>query len=483
MKTSIAGIALIGMMATAATAQTQPQRVTIPVPKANGPIATTAESHPFMAANINEPPIDLAARGYVEEEFFVSGIGNVYDWQTDGTIKVRLSGLPYTTRILIRRPSTPGRFSGTVLVDVGNRAQTFDTFAVWGQLQDHLLSSGHIWVGLTAFSVNIASMKKLDAGRYAPLSFPKPVEQCGPANRRAEFEDGVRWDVISQVAALLKSESTSNPLSGYAVQHVYASMQSGGDLPTYVAAISHNVQLENGKPVYDAYLIKDSGGPGPLNGCAPRLAAGDPRMIIRNAGVPVIQILSQNSIGANTRRPDSDVAGDQFRRYELPGSSHFDRWHFMYRPPIKEINAMGIQSADYFAVPRECEPRTTINDFPQPYFFAGAFYNLDQWVRKGVPPPKAGFVESANDEFGNVRGGVRSPWLDVPGGTFYPAMKGPGNCADIGYWVPFSWQRLEAIYGSNENYSKKFLAAVDRLVKERWVTPSDAEKIRAGLSK
>jgi len=294
MKTLIAGIALIGMMASAAAAQSQPQRVTIRVPKANGPISTTAASHPFMAANINEPPIDLAAHGYVEEEFFVSGIGNVYDWQTDGSIKLRSSDLAFTTRILIRRPSNRDRFSGPVLVDIGNRAQTFDTFAVWGQLQDYLLASGHIWVGVTAFSVNIASMKKFDAARYAPLSFPKPVEQCGPANRQPQFEDGVRWDVISQVAALLKSGSSSNPLSEYRVQYVYASMQSGGDLPTYVAAISHSVQLENGKPVYDAYLIKDSGSPGPLNGCAARLAAGDPRIIIRNAGVPVIQILSQN---------------------------------------------------------------------------------------------------------------------------------------------------------------------------------------------
>jgi alpha/beta hydrolase family protein len=205
------------MMAASAPAQAQPQRVTLPVPKATGPIMATAASHPFMAANINEPPIDLAARGYVEEEFFVSGVGTVYDWQNDGTIKVRSSGLPYTTRILIRRPSNRDRFSGTVLVDVGNRAQTFDTFA-WGQLQDHLLSNGHIWVGLTAFSVNIGSMKKLDSARYGSLSFPKAVEQCGPANRQPEFEDGVRWDVISQVAALLKSESSSNPLSGYRVQ-------------------------------------------------------------------------------------------------------------------------------------------------------------------------------------------------------------------------------------------------------------------------
>lgn len=479
MKMFVAGITITLMMAANAGAQNPGRALTIPVPKVTGPIPTTATSHPLMAANINEPPIDLAARGYVEEEFFVSGVGNVYDWEADGSIKVRSSGLPYTTRILVRRPSNRDRFSGTVLVDIGNRAQTFDTYAVWGQLQDHLLSNGHIWVGATAFSVNVASMKKFDAARYAPLSFPKPVEQCGPANRQAEFEDGIRWDVISQIAALLKSDSSSNPLSGYRVQYVYASMQSGGDLPTYVSAIPRNVRLENGKPVYDAYLIKDSGGPGPLNGCSPRLAAGDPRIIMRNAGVPVVQILSQNSIAANTRRPGSDAAGDQFRRYELPGSSHFDLWHFMYRPPIKEINAMGIQSRDYFAVPRECEPRTATNDFPQPYFFAGAFFNLDQWVRKGTSPPKAGFVELVTDEFGNARGGIRSPWLDVPGGTFYPEMKGPGTCADIGYWVPFSWPRLEAIYGNYENYAKKFLAGVDRLVKERWVLPADGEKIKS----
>jgi hypothetical protein len=445
-----------------------------------------------MSAYINEPPIDLQARGYVEEEFFVSGSGNVYDWQADGGISVRSSGLPYTTRILVRRPSDPNQFSGTVLLDMGNRAQTFDTFATWGQLQDHLLSSGHIWVGATVFSVNIASMKKLDPMRYAPLSFPKPVESCQAGNGKpSQFEDGIRWDVMSQIAALLKGESASNPLAGYKVRYVYASMQSGGDLPTYVSAISRNVKLENGKPVYDAFLIKDSGGPGPLNSCSPRLAAGDPRSIMRNAGVPVIQILAQNAISPNTRRPDSDAGGDQFRRYELPGASHFDVWHFMYRPPMKEINAMGIQTSDYMSVPNECAPREHINDFPQPYFFSGAFYNLDQWVRKGIAPPRASFIELkegrraefVTDEFGNARGGVRSPWVDVPVGTFYPEMKGPGTCGDTGYWIPFTWQRLESIYGTYENYKKKFIAAVDKLVTERWVVPSDGEKIKKEIDR
>jgi hypothetical protein len=163
----------------------------------------------------------------------------------------------------------------------------------------------------------------------------------------------------------------------------------------------------------------------------------------------------------------------------------------MYRPPTKEINAMGIQTSDYMSVPNECAPREHINDFPQPYFFSGAFYNLDQWVRKGIAPPRASFIELkegrraefVTDEFGNARGGVRSPWVDVPVGTFYPEMKGPGTCGDTGYWIPFTWQRLESIYGTYENYKKKFIAAVDKLVTERWVVPSDGEKIKKEIDR
>jgi hypothetical protein len=481
-------------------ANAQNGAVTIPVPQASGPVPVTAESHPFLSAMVSVPPVDLAARGYVEEEFFVSGTGNVYDWETDGSIKIRTSGLPYTTRILVRKPANAAGFSGTVLVDIGNRADGFDTIAVWGQLNDHLLSNGHAYVAVTAFSGNIGSLKIFDNKRYAGLSFPKPSEKCGsgtPArdiyNRPAQFfpeaEDGIRWDVMSQVGALLKSKSPSNPLAGYNVQYVYASMQSGGDLPTYVSAIAKNVKLENGKPVYDAYLIKDSGAPGALNACSQRFAANDPRRIFRNVGVPVIQIHAQNAVAADIRRQDSDTPGDQFRRYELPGASHFDEVHFEYKPPVKDLMAAAVPMREYLAVPNECEPRVPINDFPQPYLFAGAFANLDQWVRKGTPPPKGqpievkegqrGAVNFVNDDLGIVRGGVRTPWVDVPSGTFYPNMTGEGTCRNIGYWIPFSWPRLEAIYGSYANYSKKFLEAVDRTVKERWILPADGEKIKA----
>ena len=228
--------------AAAQTAVTAPSAVprTVPVPVVTGPVAVTADSHPFAGAAFTQAPIDLAARGYVEEEFLVSGTGNVYDWNTDGTLATRASALPYTTRILVRRPSTQARFSGTVLVDVANQGAAFDTFAVWGQLSDHLLANGHAYVALTVFARNIG--------------------------------------------ALLKNAATAGPMGGLRVERVFASMQSGGDLPTYVAAIHRNVALAN--------------------------------------GTPVIHIVAQPEVSPAIRRPDSDTAGDRFRRYELPGASH-----------------------------------------------------------------------------------------------------------------------------------------------------------------
>ncbi len=96
---------------------------------------------------------------------------------------------------------------------------------------------------------------------------------------------------------------------------------------------------------------------------------------------------------------------------------------------------------------------------------------------------KAGGNEPVTDENGNARGGVRSPWVDVPAGTFHPVRKGPNTtpftCADLGYWEPFTPQKIEATHGSLENYRKRFLDATDKLARDRWVTPEDAERIKA----
>jgi len=89
----------------------------VPIPKVT-PVPTTATSYPFLAASHNLVPIDLAKSGFVEEEFIINGTANVYDWAADGKLSVKAANAPYATRILVRRPSDPARFSGTALVEL-----------------------------------------------------------------------------------------------------------------------------------------------------------------------------------------------------------------------------------------------------------------------------------------------------------------------------------------------------------------------------
>jgi len=78
----------------------------VPFPAVTGPIPATDASHPFW--DRMEPPREAALRaGYVEEEFFIKGTVNVYEWNTDGSAVpvVRTLSAPYTTRIIVRRPA------------------------------------------------------------------------------------------------------------------------------------------------------------------------------------------------------------------------------------------------------------------------------------------------------------------------------------------------------------------------------------------
>src|SRR5215207_5456716 len=102
----------------------------VPVPKVIGPAPAT--SHVFGAAKDNLQPVDLAKAGYVEEEYFITGTANVYDWNADGSLTVKGANNPYTTRIIVRRPAQPARFSGTVIVEIPNIARRFDWPMIWG---------------------------------------------------------------------------------------------------------------------------------------------------------------------------------------------------------------------------------------------------------------------------------------------------------------------------------------------------------------
>jgi hypothetical protein len=84
-----------------------------PVPDVAGPIPVTATSFPLMTSSRLQTVIDLPKAGYVEEEFFLSGRANVYDWSADGQVVVKTPGAPYMTRLLLAGPPTRGASAAT----------------------------------------------------------------------------------------------------------------------------------------------------------------------------------------------------------------------------------------------------------------------------------------------------------------------------------------------------------------------------------
>jgi hypothetical protein len=82
-----------------------------------------------------------------------------------------------------------------------------------------------------------------------------------------------------------------------------------------------------------------------------------------------------------------------------------------------------------------------------------------------------------HDEYGNARGGVRTPWLDVPIATYYPTSTPESTCRLQGHRVPFDAARLKTRYPDHGAYVRPFIAATEQLVTQRWLTRPDADAI------
>lgn len=469
-----------------------------PLPKVAGPLPVTSQSYPFGAAEHTRVPSDLAKDGYVEEEFLLSGAANVYEWPQPGPAGVRSSNVPYTTRVLVRRPANRAKFSGTVAVEMLNPSNLFDLNLGWTISGEQFARHGDAWVGITAKPVSVVTLKTFNPRRYASLAWPNPlplddVKNCATVPRDSErsTENGLVWDIYRQTAAWLRSGDPSNPLaygasgSDLPVQRLYAwgYSQTGSFLYTYVNAI-HPLDVQaNGRPLFDGYLIAMASGPSPINQCAAPIPAGDPRREIKNVGVPVVRVMSGSdylrTIGA--RRPDGDTAPDLYRNYEIAGSAHAtpDELYFAAAPE-------DILKGGRAVPPMNCNegPRSR---FPNSIAFNAIFQNLDQWVRQGIAPPRSepihveknGVDSNAPmlDQFGNVTGGIRSPYVDVPTSTWFGNSTGESFCMIAGHEVPFEHVRLKQLYPTHSAYERAVSEDVSALVTQRFITVEDAKNL------
>lgn len=466
-----------------------------PIPKAKGPIPVSDQSRIFTVGGT-----DLAANGYALDEFFVSGRANVYDWGADGNSRsprVRTANAPYTTRMVVRRPKQTRKFSGNVWVELNNPSRAYDAEIQWPAVQEKFMRDGDIHIGLTVKPISIAALKRFDAKRYAPLSMANPLpaadQACGSLpgdpgyneNTSKLFENGLAWDIVSQVGALVRDGGNRNPLRGYRVRHVYATgeSQTAFYLNTYVANFAADAKRSNGKPVYDGYVsVSGAGRPNPINQCVAPTKVGDPRSELPAKHEPFMRVDSQSEPfalgGYPWRRADSDASNAGYRLYEIAGAAHGWGQLANYDVPQADVKAAGAVPLLY----DECiEPRW--NSLPRQYIEPAMYANLERWVEDGTRPPHADVLETVDgktfrkDEFGNALGGVRNPYVDVPIATYYETATGGAFCGVLGHQDDFGSGQLQSLYVTHQSYVAKVVEATARMRHARFVEPADAREI------
>jgi hypothetical protein len=513
-RVAIGCLVLAGTVSTFGLVQAATQT---PTPKVSEAIAVTETSHPFTVGGTN-----LAEHDYRLDEYFISGKANVYDWGADGkasTPQVRTADAPYTTRVIIRRPEDPNQFSGNVWVELNNPSRGWDVEVEWPTVQDKVLRDGDIWVAVTVKPNVIASLKRIDSKRYASLAMANPLppekQLCGLLPEQAGYdenvsklyENGMVWDILSQTGALVRSKEKSNPLHDYNVKYVFATgeSQTGFFLNTYAANFAESANLANGHTVYDGFVsVSGAGRTTPINQCVAATEVNDPRSQLPSTHVPFMRIDSQGDVFQLSsyfwRRPDSDAPGAGYRMYEIAGAPHGPAFIVNYQPPADEIVKSGNlpTSAAYAYGGVEAKA----NQMPRQYIEPAMFANMERWVMHGILPPRseplrvqdgvgsattltgttihASFVK---DQYGNVLGGVRSPYLEVPTATYFEsATLKPGYAYawSFGHQDDFTSETLQKLYGAvapHQNYLSKIKASVKNLIRDRWLEPEEGSKI------
>ncbi|MEN8159108.1 MAG: alpha/beta hydrolase domain-containing protein [Myxococcota bacterium] len=441
---------------------------------------------------------------YVDEEFFIAGEATVYTYEEEprrGVVIPRDEGVPYRTRILVRRPADAADANGTVVIEWWNSTAGFDTAPTWDASSDFFAREGWTYVGITNSNTSIDFLR----GRCL-LAGILPVAACRDRYETLSMpENGQAYDVVSQLVHAMREGGVSSPLPPETpVERVFHTGQSqqGASVITYASDFhfpgndGYFPQVAaSGRPINFAAPTCGSDGAPPYPDCTPALEGGD-RFVRTDLPVPVVHVLSETDVASpfggiaqGSRQADTRT----YRYYEMAGATHVA----IHRRVDVIPGVLRLREA--------CLNRlNTHSDGPifGAYLMNAMWKNLERQVRDGVPPPKGKVIEIedgaiARDEFGNALGGLRLPEMDLPVATYQP-----NNTVDVdaippilvpaiplldlfcrltGSVFPFDAETLAELYPSGRRYEKRYRQRLVNLVARRHLLPEDAAKLEAAL--
>jgi len=453
-------------------------------------IPVTDTSRPFTSAEVNG---DLAARGYVEEEYFFSGTANVYSKAEGGGLSVVCADAPYTNRFLVRRPADPAKASGRVVVEILNTSSAIDIDRSWVLTYEQLTRNGDIYLGITSKPVTMKTLRQADPERYALLCWDNPRECRLPAEKLGNFpgasspetEDGLFWDMLLELGLACREENMF--LGGSAVRWVYLMgwSQSGGYLIPYTNYFAKKRYEEGLPPVFDG-IYSMAPGPSvtpPLNQEeAVHLEDGDATVQFSSVPYYTLHTESENAhLGTHeTRIKNADLPTLRYRIAEIAGATHDCIFSMVsYYKDISDQEKTGCYLKYTGADP---EP----NNFPYQLAYHAGLMALYDWAEKGIAPPEIEEIpvledlENRTDSNGNAVGGWRLPEIELPVCTYQrvatpqkPELAGELFSILYGSERPFSAEKLVELYGSLENYREQVCRSAEEAVEKRLLVAED----------
>jgi Alpha/beta hydrolase domain len=423
----------------------------VPTPEVTGPVPSDPPGSPGRNYLFFATDLDLAHRGYVEEEFFYAGTANWY--QTTGepaTATIVSSGHPYKTRITVRRPANPARFNGIVIAEWTNVTSSYDNPAFWLRSHEFLMREGYAWVGIAAQRLAIAGvpdgLRNWSPVRYGTLDVA---------------DDALSYDVFAQ--GIQAVQAVPAVMGGLPVRHVIAAgiSQSASRLAIYLNAV---YPLD---PISDGALVIIGG-----------------QQIRPDLDIPVMKVLSETEfLGAQARNRQADT--DRFRTWWVTGTSHSEHHGGLTRNALFRRDLPDRPLFDTCTLPS----RSRIHWH---YAQSAAVDAIVKWVEQGVPPAYSPLPEwtsidptvvLARDAYGNALGGIRLASLAVPIATSQGLNAGPELCFLTGVHIPFDTATLASLYPSHEAYVRAVREAAEQNVRDGFLLKEDAlELIRDAQS-
>ncbi|MCG8536548.1 MAG: hypothetical protein MI808_15790 [Pseudomonadales bacterium] len=434
--------------------------------------------------------IQLSPFGYEKAEYFIQGTATSYESPEALTVDGKWSVEPvdeaeFRTRMVVYRPTDPAKFNGTVIVEWLNVSGGTEASSEWIMAHTELLRSGYAWIGVSAQKAGIdgagvtilpisLALKKINPSRYEKLVHPG---------------DKYSYDIFSQVGMAVTDPQRFNPLGELQAQRVIASgeSQSADFLLTYVNAIAPR---DN---VFDAYYIHSR-----IHGSAalqPDPDATDLDLENRDSvwvrddlNVPVLMLQTESDTTVLGAYKDTQPDTPMLRVWEVAGTAHADRYvgNLGLTDKGDNPNVAAVVETRY-AVPVIAKCGKPINSGPQHFVVKASLAALDNWLRTGVAPESADryvFDEETaslvRDQYGNVLGGIRTPYVDVPIAT----LSGEGQdgsdvfCDIYGTTELFDEITLMELYPDHETYVALVEESVDDAVAKGYLLEPDGALIK-----